>query len=598
MTKYDVLIRNGRIFDGEGNSSFIGDIAVSGGKIMKIDKEILGADATKIYDAKGLWVTPGFIDFHTHYDAEVEASPGLKESVMHGVTTVTMGSCSLSLCIGTAEDLADMFSRVEAIPREQVLPLLREKKRWNTMREYSDHLASLPLGPNVSTFLGHSAIRAHVMGLERSLTKGLKPTEQEMRRMEELLKEAIDCGYLGFSINTLTWDKMDGNRFRSRPLPSTYAKWSEISRLNRIVREKGRVFQGVPNVSTKYNVLLFFKESVGLFRKKLKTTIISLMDPRSNRGIYRLVAILTRIVNTIFGGDVRLQAVPAVFDLYADGVDVVVFEEFGAGTAAIHLADLAERRKLLLDKGYRKWFRRQWTNWFLPRVFHRDFNQSKIVECPDQKLIGKSFVELAKERNEHVVETFLDLCAQYGNDIRWYTVIGNDRKGPLKYIVSHPDVLIGFSDAGAHLRGMAHYNFPLRFLKLVRDAELEGKPFLSAEKAVWRVTGEIADWFGLDTGKLKIGAQADIVLLDPNALDEEIEKIREVPMEEFGGIVRLVRRNPKAIRAVLINGKAAVENGNVLPEIGKENGFGRFMAYKEKDYLYNSSRKEKTPVLS
>ncbi|MFB5649046.1 amidohydrolase family protein [Leptospira wolffii] len=598
MTKYDVLIRNGRIFDGEGNPSFIGDVAVSGGKIVKIDKEILDTDANRIYDAKGLWVTPGFIDFHTHYDAEVEASPGLKESVMHGVTTVTMGSCSLSLCIGTAEDLADMFSRVEAIPREQVLPLLREKKRWNTMREYSDHLASLPLGPNVSTFLGHSAIRAHVMGLERSLTKGLKPTEQEMRRMEELLKEAIDCGYLGFSINTLTWDKMDGNRFRSRPLPSTYAKWSEISRLNRIVREKGRVFQGVPNVSTKYNVLLFFKESVGVFRKKLKTTIISLMDPRSNRGIYRLVAILTRIVNTILGGDVRLQAVPAVFDLYADGVDVVVFEEFGAGTAAIHLADLAERRKLLLDKGYRKWFRRQWTNWFLPRVFHRDFNQSKIVECPDQKLIGKSFVELAKERNEHVVETFLDLCAQYGNDIRWYTVIGNDRKGPLKYIVSHPDVLIGFSDAGAHLRGMAHYNFPLRFLKLVRDAELEGKPFLSAEKAVWRVTGEIADWFGLDTGKLKIGAQADIVLLDPNALDEEIEKIREVPMEEFGGIVRLVRRNPKAIRAVLINGKAAVENGNVLPEIGKENGFGRFMAYKEKDYLYNSSRKEKTPVLS
>lgn len=128
MTKYDVLIRNGRIFDGEGNPSFVGDVAVSGGKIVKIDKEILDMDATRIYDAKGLWVTPGFIDFHTHYDAEVEASPGLKESVMHGVTTVTMGSCSLSLCIGTAEDLADMFSRVEAIPREQVLPLLREKK--------------------------------------------------------------------------------------------------------------------------------------------------------------------------------------------------------------------------------------------------------------------------------------------------------------------------------------------------------------------------------------------------------------------------------------------------------------------------------------
>ncbi|EMK00017.1 MULTISPECIES: amidohydrolase family protein [unclassified Leptospira] len=590
--KYDVLIKNGRIFDGEGNGSFIGDVAVLDGTIVEISKSISG-DAKKIYDAKGLWVTPGFIDFHTHYDAEVEASPGLKESVMHGVTTITMGSCSLSLCIGTAEDLADMFSRVEAIPREQVLPLLQKKKTWNSMKEYADHLNSLPLGPNVSTFLGHSAIRAYSMGLERSLSHGVKPTEQEMLQMEKLLQEAIDCGYLGLSINTLTWDKMDGSRFRSKPLPSTFAKWSEISRLNRIVRREERIFQGVPNVSTKYNVLLFFKESLGILRKKLKTTIISLMDPRSNRSIYKLVAFLTRIVNTILKGDVRLQAVPAVFDLYADGVDVVVFEEFGAGTAAIHLADLAERRKLLLDKGYRKWFRRQWTNWFLPRVFHRDFNESKIVECPDQKLVGRSFSELAKERKQHVVETFLDLCAEYGNDIRWYTVIGNDRKGPLKYIVSHPDVLIGFSDAGAHLRGMAHYNFPLRFLKLVRDAELEGKPFLSTEKAVWRVTGEIADWFGLDTGKLKVGAQADIVLLNPNGLNEKVETIQETPMPEFGGMVRLVRRNEEAIRAVLINGKVAVENGIVLPEIGKENGFGRFMAHKAKDYLYRSTKGQK-----
>lgn len=125
--KYDVLIKNGRIFDGEGNVSFVGDVAVLNGKIAEISKSISG-DAKKIYDAKGLWITPGFIDFHTHYDAEVEASPGLKESVMHGVTTITMGSCSLSLCIGSPEDLADMFSRVEAIPREQVLPLLQKKK--------------------------------------------------------------------------------------------------------------------------------------------------------------------------------------------------------------------------------------------------------------------------------------------------------------------------------------------------------------------------------------------------------------------------------------------------------------------------------------
>ncbi len=584
--KFDLVISRGTIYDGTGAPAFVGDVGVRGGKIAAISREAIPRTQAKAFHkADGLWVTPGFIDFHTHYDAEIEAAPALSESVRHGVTTVAIGSCSLSLCIGTPEDLADMFSRVEAIPRKQVLPLLK-KKSWNTAREYADHINGLKLGPNVASFLGHSAIRAHVMGLGRSLTKGEKPTKEEQRRMERLLDEALDAGYLGLSINTLTWDKMDGERFRSRALPSTYARWSEIHSFCNLLRKRGAVFQGVPNVSTKYNVLLFFKESMGFMRRKLKTTIISLMDVRSNRTLYRLVAGLTRFFNKVLRADIRLQALPEIFDLYADGVDVVVFEEFGAGTAAIHLENLAERKKLLSDSKYRSWFRRQWTNWFLPRVFHRDFNQSKVVECPDTDLIGRSFVEIARERKQHVVDTFLDLCAEYGNDIRWYTVIGNDRVKPLRYIVSHPDVLIGFSDAGAHLRGMAHYNFPLRMLNLVRAAEKEGKPFMSVEKAIWRLTGEIADWFGLNNGKLSIGMQADITILDPKAITDEVEEIHEAKMPEFGGLVRLVRRNDAAVRAVFINGRAAVKNGKALPDLGKKRGFGKFLAAKGKEHIY------------
>jgi N-acyl-D-aspartate/D-glutamate deacylase len=214
---------------------------------------------------------PGFIDFHTHYDAEIEASPGLKESIRHGITTVTLGSCSLSLALGTPEDLADMFSRVEAIPREEVLPLLKKVKNWNSIRTYKEHLKSLPLGPNVTSFIGHSCLRSFTMGLERSLTKGENPKRSELIQMKELLEEGMEEGFLGLSINTLIWDKMDGNRFRSRPLPSTFASWSEYRFLNRIIRDWGRVFQGVPNVSSKYNLILFMAESVGIFREKLKT---------------------------------------------------------------------------------------------------------------------------------------------------------------------------------------------------------------------------------------------------------------------------------------------------------------------------------------
>ncbi|MBM9500975.1 N-acyl-D-glutamate amidohydrolase [Leptospira sp. 201903071] len=579
MKAYDWIIKNGLFFDGTGTPPAVRHLGIAKGKLLEISPSPLDENsAENVWDAQGRWVTPGFIDFHTHYDAEIEAAPSLSESLRHGVTTVTLGSCSLSLALGSPEDLADMFSRVEAIPREQVLPLLQKKKTWNTLKEYTDHLNQLPLGPNVTSFVGHSSIRAYVMGLERSLSKNVKPTQEEMTRMKSLLQEGIDAGYLGLSINTLRWDKMDGTRFRSRPLPSTFASWSEFRSFNRILRENGKIFQGVPNVSTKINVLLFFWESIGVFRKKLKTTIISLMDPRSNRTLYRLVAGLARLINRFLGADFRFQALPEIFDLYADGVDVVVFEEFGAGTAAIHLADLVERKKLLLDKGYRKWFRKQWTNFFLPRVFHRDFNQATVVECPDSSLIGKTFYQISKERKEHVVDTFLNLCAEYGNDIRWYTVIANDRPGPLKFIISHPDVLIGFSDAGAHLRGMAHYNFPLRMLRLVNDGIKEGKPFLTLEKAIWRLTGEIADWFGIDAGRLEKGSRADIVILNPEGLDNSVEEIHEAPLKELGGIVRLVRRNDKAVDAVFVNGNLCVQNGNVLDEVGKKTGLGKFLA--------------------
>src|SRR5207247_772085 len=138
-----------------------------------------------------------------------------------------------------------------------------------------------------------------------------------------------------------------------------------------------------------------------------------------------------------------------------------------------------------------------------------------------------------------------------------------DRPGPLSWIVRHPDILVGFSDAGAHLRQMAHYNFPLRLLKLVRDAEARGRPIMPVERAVHRLTGEIAAWLGLDAGTLAEGARADVVVVDPTGLDESVERATEAPMAAFGGFVRLVRRNDRAVREVLINGRPALEDGQI-----------------------------------
>lgn len=579
---FDVIIESGLVFDGKASPAIRANVGVKGGKVAALSTEPLPkGEATRVIDASGKWVMPGFIDLHTHYDAEVEVAPALSESLRHGVTTVALGSCSLSLALGDPDDLADMFCRVEAIPDDIVRPLLRAKKDWRDHREYFEHLSGLPLGPNVASFAGHSAIRTHVMGIDRAIDPDARPTEPELRRMEGLLNEALDEGYMGLSIQTLPWDKMGGDRyFRSRPLPSTFGRWSEYRRLTRVLRERDAIFQGVPNVSTKINVILFLLESAGLARKPLRTTVISLMDLRDNRLLYKAVPLLSRLFNTKLGADFRWQALPEVFDLWADGADLVVFEEFGAGAAALHLKSASDRAALFRDPAYRARFRREWTSKLLPRVFHRDFNQSEILACPDARLVGRSFADIARERGDgggDATATFLDLIAEHGPLLRWYTVMANDRRGPLEEIVTHPDILVGFSDAGAHLRNMAHYNFPLRMLRLARDAELRGEPFMPIEQAVFRLTSEIGAWLGIDAGELGVGKRADIAVIDPAGLDASLDAIEEAPIAGYGGFVRLVRRNPRAVPAVLVNGALAVLDGEVLPEIGSTQGLGQVL---------------------
>ncbi len=568
----DIILRGGLFFDGTGARAEVRDVAIRGDRVVAVSKERLapGPD-TRVVDCAGKWVMPGFIDLHTHYDAEIELAPALTESLRHGVTTVMLGSCSLSLAVGTPDNLADLFCRVEAIPDELVRPLLHDKKTWSTHQEYFDHLGSLALGPNVCSFAGHSAIRAHVMGMERSLEKGLIPEPRELDAMEAMVEGALDAGYLGLSVQTLPWDKVGGDRdIRSRPLPSTFAKWSEYRRFTRILRERDRIFQGVPNPASPLGSVLFFVESAGIVRKRLKTTLISLMDLRGTRWLRTMAGSLSRVFNGLFDADFRWQALPEAFDLWADGIDLVVFEEFGAGAAALHLTEHQKRIELFKKPEYREKFRAQWTNRFLPRAFHRDFNESLVLACPDASMVGKSFAAIAAEMGRDVVDVFLDLVAEHGTALRWYTVMGNDRPRALEHIVSHPDVLIGFSDAGAHLRQMAHYNFPLRMLRLVRDAERAGTHVMSLEQAVHRVTGEIGGWLGIDAGVLGEGKRADLVVVDPAGLDDELDHAVEMPMEFFSHFARMVRRNDRAVSLVMVAGKEAFAAGQPSEALGRD----------------------------
>jgi N-acyl-D-aspartate/D-glutamate deacylase len=149
-------------------------------------------------------------------------------------------------------------------------------------------------------------------------------------------------------------------------------------------------------------------------------------------------------------------------------------------------------------------------------------------------------------------------------------------------MMQEPAALIGFADSGAHIRNMAFYSFPLRMLKVVRDAELAGRPVMPIETAVWRLTGELGDWLDVDAGHLREGDRADVAVIDPSALDDRLAEYHEAPMDGLDGLMRMVNRSDGAVSAVLVNGRVAFRDGAFDAALGQKTGFGQFLPAGEK----------------
>jgi N-acyl-D-aspartate/D-glutamate deacylase len=302
-------------------------------------------------------------------------------------------------------------------------------------------------------------------------------------------------------------------------------------------------------------------------------------DAKSAPGAARVMGLGTRLLNTLLGSFVRFQHLPVPFELYSDGIDLPVFEEFGAGTAALHLRDQIERNELLADTDYRRRFRRAFDRRKLgPSLWHRDFHDATIVECPDATLIGKSFGQIADERGLHPLDAFLDVLVENGErNVRWTTIVANHRPKELNRLAADPSIHMGFSDAGAHLRNMAFYNFALKLLRRTRDAERAGQPFLTVERAVYRLTAEVAEWFGLDAGTLRAGERADFVVIDPAGLDDSVDEYHEEAVPFYGGLRRMVNRNDAAVVATAVNGTVVFRDGKFCEGYGTTVKSGQFL---------------------
>ncbi len=558
----DVVIRGGTIFDGTGQPGVQGDLAIAGRRVKSLGPKLELRGKREI-DARGCWVMPGMLDLHTHYDAEIEVMPGLEESVRHGVTTVVMGNCSLSTALGSEKDILDLFCRVESLPRSVLASWLAGKVNWDGVRDYYRHLEQLPIGPNVGSFIGHSSIRAHVMGMERSLSLPQARPEENIR-MERIVAESMQEGYLGLSIDMLPWHRLDGEPFRGISVPSQHAHPSEHRLLANVVRRYDRVLQATPNAMTKSTITRLWRISTGLFRKPLKTTIVAAMDVKTSRAAWRIATIGATLFNRLFRANIRWQSLAEPFLNFCDGVHTPLFEEFRTGVDAIS-AKPEDRRQMFADPAYRAAFRRDWEHRG-QKVFHRNLAEMWVVSSPDPAQVGRSFHELAVERGREPVEFFMDLLAEHDSLIRWKTVVTNDRAFQRHFLMAHHTTLPGFNDSGAHARNMAFQDGGLQMLQQVHN----NPQIMPIEKAIHKLTGMSANWMNIEAGTIRPGDWADVTVIDPEKLRSGLSEPIEAYDPRLSGAMRMVKRSDGVVRQVLVGGKLVFENGQFAADYGKK----------------------------
>ncbi len=609
--QWDVLIRNGLLFDGDGAAPRRADVALKGREIAAIGTALDVGAAHEVIDAEGQWVMPGLFDAHTHLDVEVELDPRLPEVVRHGTTTVVVANCSLGLAFGRQnrngeEPIVDCFARVENMPKH-VLQKAAAKVDWTTPKGYLEHLATLPLGPNIITMIPHSMLRAEVMGLTQSVSR--LPTNDEVAKMEAILDTAMQDGYAGFSTDALPFHYLANDPLRRTKIPSQWGTFAELKRLTNVVRAHGRVWQATPPKDNPFQVLRNFSlTSSRLWGKTLKTTAVAAMDIATNASLAKLAIFLTRVLNSKFmGGHFRFQALAAPFRVWWDGPINPLSEEIPELRELNEpdLEDRAARQKLLNDPAFQQRFRKMWMlgkgGFNLARLlrllkreqyaFSRRLDEITVDSGPvpaqwkgetlelilQRALRWQASGEGARSEEERAhfervpkaadqVDFMLHLYREYDTELRTLTVTANRDPALTEKLLFDPEVLPGFNDCGAHLTNMAFYDGNLRGLQM---AQRHG-----VEKVAWhvrRLTREPAEFFGVHAGRIAVGMPADVIVIDPAALARhDSEANTHYVWRGELAHHQMVNRSEGVVTASFIAGRAVWRDLNFTPALGRE----------------------------
>ncbi len=608
---WDTLIQNTLVFDGSGEHPAEMDIAIKNGRIAAKGMFLPRSMAAEVIDGSGQWLMPGLLDIHTHLDLEVDLEPGLPEVVRHGTTTVVVGNCSLGTCFGPQRvngqnPIVDCFTRVENIPKP-VLEKCVDALDWNTPGEYMDHFAKLPLGPNVATFLPHSMLRVEVMGLDASISRD--PSEAELRKMETLVEDAMEQGYLGLSTDGLPFHYLANAPHKDKRIPTQFARFGELKRLLKPVRERDRVWQTTPILDNRAKAFGFFLLSSGrLFGKPLKTSALSAvrfaLAPKAASSFLAFAALLN---GPLLRGNIHFQALATNFRIWSDGIVSPLFEELASTSQLIakEYEDAAGRRALLDNPAFVEQFRQDWghgrngndlATWrarmglpdnLVPReleMMHFDGApvadwEGETLQAVFQRLCfyqnggrGQARSDAEREAFESFPKpvgddaTFmLHLMRRYDKSFRFWVDVANLDPAETLELLLHRHTLPGFNDSGAHITNMAFFDSNLNALKLAQQDSQR-----TVATMVRRLTREPAAYFGLDVGTLDIGAQADLAMIDPQALEQWDDNASRAfvyrPLFEHR---QLVSRSDGVVTHTFINGEAVWRDGDYTEALGR-----------------------------
>ena len=537
----DILVRNGTVIDGTGAPARREDIGIAGGKV------VAPGNAKRIIDADGLVVAPGFIDPHTHYDAQICWDGATTPSSWHGVTTVVMGNCGVGIapCRPQAREIAmrDLVN-VEAIPFEVLDAGITWD--WETFPQYMDAAAKRKPALNLAFLAPLTPFRHYVMG-EASMERAANT--DELNKVKTLLSEAIDAGAFGWS-STLLNQHMG---YGGRPLACRNASREELKAYCNALRERGK---GAIEIAMTKQIGVMDDPELELLDFMLAEsarpiTFIAMFD---RDDISEAVRTSLRKARPMIQRGARPQTSPLPLTREINMRNPFSFAGFPAWKRVFEDPSKAAQAAVYGDVVFRNEFRE---NLKRPAGFG---NWSRIVvhevKSPALKMLeGKSIAEVAAERGCDGVDALLDITLEDDLENEFTMQSFNTRVDRMSEILNNKDMLLGLGDGGAHLDMLCDSGYPTYVLGTwVRERKV-----LTLEEAVRRMTSDPADFFGIkDRGRIAPGMAADLVIFDPASVGSggRPERLYDLP----GGAKRMVMRS-RGIEMTLVNGVVTWEKG-------------------------------------